>query len=184
MPHKIETEGLARNSFILRHLAHGNHLAFQELHFNRQFDRENSYGWGHHGLQLQQLVSELLIETSIKFRIIIDVLRKIDADAPSDATCEEVFKDDDRVGHFIPSMEVLRIRAACNKVIHADDFTLDWRSIENTPYECWTGSVMLTGSKGSDQWSCQILVTAFCNVLDLYLGEIDQRGDYIGTWHS
>lgn len=182
MPHKIDTDELTRNAFILRHLAVGNQGVFLDLQFTRDSDRERSCGWGDLGLRLEELVSSLLIESAVKFRIILDFIRKLYAEPPGGPPFEDVFRDKDSVGHFIPSMHDLRIREACNKIIHADRVDLEWQGIQRTEYECWTGTVLLSGRKGAKDWQCRIVATEFSNVLEKYVEEIGQRGDYHGAW--
>lgn len=182
MAHKIDMDSLARTSFLLRHLTHGNVHVFRELQFTRKADAEISYGWGHHGLQLQMLVSELLIDAAIKLRIILDVLRDQDMEHPSEPDFESRFVGANTVGHFIPSGTRITLREACNKIIHARKVTLQWKNADAENYEYWDGTVILNGTKGSDDWQCLVSANEFSTVLESYVSEIKQTGDYYGTW--
>ena len=147
MTHKINLDDLTRNSFLLRHLAYGNRQVCQELKFTRASDSEMSNGWGHYGLLLQMLVSELFIETAIKLRIILDALREQETKQSLDTTFESIFTGDDNVGQYIPSMKDLRIREACNKIIHANKVILEWENADRNEHEYWKWTIILVGNK-------------------------------------
>ena len=177
MSHKVDTDTIERNSFLLRHLALGNRGVSSELHFDLDADRDEANGWGKHSLQLEMLVSELLIETAVKFRVILDVIR-----THTGEPIEKTFQGGDSVGHFLPEMGELRIREACNKVLHADGVSLNWQRSSSPAFDYWDGTVTLKGTKGQTAWQCSLTVGTFSDVLNDYMGEILQRGDYYGAW--
>lgn len=177
MSHKVDTDTIVRNSFLLRHLALGNRAVSSELHFVLAADRNEANGWGKHSLHLEMLISELLIETAVKFRVILDVIR-----AHTGEPIEKTFDGHDSVGRFLPEMDELRIREACNKVLHADAVSLNWQHSSSPAFDYWDGTVTLTGTKGSTAWQCSLIVSIFSDVLDNYMAEILQRGDYYGAW--
>ncbi len=171
-------EILTRNAFLLRHLASGNSAVFEEYKFTRKTDEENSY----HGLTLQMLVSEFFIDTAIKFRIILDVLRDQDMKYHGKPEFEDRFEGRNSVGQLIPDGNRIKIREACNKIIHAKKVKLQW--IVRDKHEFWDGNITLLGNKGRSEWQCLIATIEFCQVLELYIGEIEQVGDYYGSWHE
>lgn len=181
MPHRIDIDGISRNLFVLRHLAVGSRPVCQELRIDRYEEGDKLLGWNYYLGWLKFIVSQTLIETAIKVRIMQDFL-KADPEGSTDiGPVEAEINAAHVIGHFVPALTPLPLREACNKIIHASDVTLVWLDSQDKQgkYEFWNGTVNLDGSKGAEAWSCQLYTPAFCTALEAFLMRVEEIVD----WH-
>ena len=128
----------------------------------------------------QSIVSQTLIETAIKVRIMQDFL-KADSEEGTDLSPIEVkINAAHVVGHFVPNLSALPIREACNKIIHANEMSLVWIDAkeERGQYEFWNGTVNLDGCKGKEPWFCQLYTQIFCTAMEHFLSQVEERVDW------
>jgi hypothetical protein len=181
MPHRIDIDGISRNLFVLRHLAVGSRPVCQGLRIDRSDEGDKPFGWNYYLGWLKFIVSQTLIETAIKVRIMQDFLKADPEDGTDLVPIESKINAVHVVGHFVPDLSPLPIREACNKIIHASEVTLVWidASDDEGMYEFWNGTVTLDGCRGADPWSCQLYTAVFCTALDEFLLQIEEKVD----WH-
>jgi hypothetical protein len=83
------------------------------------------------------------------------------------------------IGKFHVGTDALTLREACNKIIHATDVALDWSENDSkAPFEYWTGSIWLHGTKGRNIWKLELKVAGLCTALSLMLGELESSIDW------
>jgi len=180
MPHRIDIDGINRNLFVLRHLVAGSRPVCQELRINRCVGNDDPFGWKYYLGWLKSIVSQTLIETAIKFRILQDFLKLESQESMDLRPIKEKINEPRVVGYFVPELKPLMLREACNKIIHANVVMLVWLNAddEKGKYEYWNGTVDLDGCKGQDAWSCQLYTSAFCTALDEVLLLIEEKVDW------
>ena len=181
MPHRIDIDGISRNLFVLKHLAVGSRHVCQELRIDRSDENDKPFGWNYYFGWLKFIVSQTLIETAIKVRIMQDFLKSDWEDGVDLSPIESQINAAHDVGHFVADLSPLPIREACNKIIHASEVALVWIDAidDDGQYEFWNGTVNLDGCKGEVSWSCQLYTSVFCTALDEFLLKVEEKVD----WH-
>ena len=128
MPHKVNIDSIYENIFLLVNVCYGA-KAFARSHNLSYENDEDLFGGHYYYGWLQAVVSDKLIDTAIKSRIIFDIIIKnqieLEEDgSESDWRLSEVDKRICRqynIGYTLESRADVSIREACNKIIHADD---------------------------------------------------------------
>lgn len=185
MPHRIDIDGIHQNLFILQNLVFGSKIFCTTYHINRM-NESYDFNWDYYLGWLKSIVSEKLIESSIKMRILQDFLH--DQDSSIDfKVIEEVACSNINIGSIIiaDSVEPLTIRESCNKIIHALEMNLQWREIllrkkkkgEFNP-EFWSGVVELHGKKGSKEWLTLVNVIDYCVAIERVLIHLENNIDW------
>lgn len=180
MPHRIDIDGISQNLFILKHMAAGSPAVCKELTINRDHEDITPFGWNYYLGWMKSIVSQTLIETAIKVRVMQDFL-KSDSKGAEILSIEKQINEAHVVGHFVTSLSALPIREACNKIIHANEMSLVWIDAKRkgVQYEFWNGTVNLDGRRGKVPWSCQLYTQAFCTAIEHFLSKIEDTVD----WH-
>jgi hypothetical protein len=144
-------------------------------------DEDKPFGWGYYLGWLKSSVSEMLIEVSIKFRVLQDFLKNEDFGLEEFKKLEKKAIPDVVVGRNLPPLSALPIRESCNKIIHATEVRLIWIDAkdEEEAYEYWNGNVILQGKKGSQVWECEIDVVCFSIAMERLLDCLSTEVD----WH-
>lgn len=180
MPHRIDIDGISQNLFILKHMAAGSRVVCLDLRINRGDEDVTPFSWNYYLGWMKSIVSQTLIETAIKVRIMQDFL-KADSEEGTDLSPIEVkINAAYVVGHIVPDLSALPIREACNKIIHANEMSLVWIDAkeERGQYEFWNGTVNLDGCKGKEPWSCQLYTQVFCSAMEHFLSQVEERVDW------
>jgi hypothetical protein len=182
MPHRIDIDGISRNLFILINLAYASEHFCEEARVNRSDGDAKTFGWSYYIGWLKSTVSEVLIETAIKYRILQDFLQDEDFGPVDFSDLDKRARGDMLVGRFFPSGEALPLREACNKIIHAKEVRLSWisRRHDEGSYEFWNGDVFLEGQKGQVYWECELYAVNFCIALQHSLSLLEDLVD----WHD
>lgn len=181
MPHRIDIDGISRNLFFLKNMAFASQPFCENFRVDRMNDEDKPFGWGYYLGWLKSSVSEMLIEVSIKFRVLQDFLKNEDFGKAEFEKLEKKAIPDGKVGLYLPSLAALPIREACNKIIHATEVRLTWINTkdEEGAYEYWNGNVILQGEKGSQGWECEVDVICFCIAMERLLDCLSTEVD----WH-
>ncbi len=180
MPHRIDIVGISRNLFVLKHMVAGSRVVCQELRINRDDEDDTPFGWNYYLGWMKSIVSQTLIETAIKVRIMLDFLQSDRGEGTDLRPIEAQINEAHIVGHFVPRLLALPIREACNKIIHANEMSLVWIDAkeEAGQYEFWNGTVDLDGHKGKEPWSCQLYTNVFCNAMEHLLSQVEETVDW------
>lgn len=176
MPHRIDIDGIIRNLFILKHMVAGSRVVCKELLINRDDEDVMPFGWDYYLGWMKSIVSQTLIETAIKVRIIQDFLRSNSEEGVDLSPIETQINTSYVVGRFVPNLSSLSIREACNKIIHANEMSLVWIDArdERGQYEFWNGTVNLDGCIGKEPWSCQLYTQVFCTAMEHLLLKVEK----------
>lgn len=186
MAHRLDVDSIHQNVFILLN------VCYAAKPFAQQNDLtvgENSYVYGSFYLPwLRSIVSEKLIDISIKMRIIFDMIRSYENEQGEGG--EDYYRELKRtdreicegynIGSFIDTDEELTIREACNKIIHAldlrfitekgeEDHVFDEESEQKRDWNYWSGSIDLMGEKGQGSWTVFLHVSEFCRAVEDFL---------------
>jgi len=187
MPHRINTDDIKENLFILRNLSIASRSFCEKYKTNRFSGEESECGWDYYVGWLKPIVSEKLIDCAIKARIVLDFCpeedEEIDISALDQKACRGIV-----LGKFHVGSCPLTLREIFNKIIHATEVSLVWEDLtsedlavkassENSP-EYWKGSVMLCGSKRGEKWELELYVTEFCTALEKLIGELENNVDF------
>jgi hypothetical protein len=129
MPHHVNIDSLYENLFLLVNVCFGAKAFAKSCDLSYENGDEMLGGHFHYGW-LQAVVSEKLIDTSIKSRIVFDIV------IGEQRYCEEdgsgygfdLREVDEKIcGRYnigyVYENETVSLREACNKIIHADDIT-------------------------------------------------------------
>lgn len=178
MPHVLNIDGTSENLFHLQMLVHSSksfcakHQISYGDYGNAEFDWYYYFGW------LKTSISEKLIESAIKLRMMLDLLhdpdniqhsgdlKRYETDAISGIQLGTIHK-----GSF-----KLTLRETFNKIIHATEIKLDWEEEGN--FQWWTGNVILFGSKGSEEWELELNIESFAIAANRYIDITSEEVDW------
>lgn len=180
MTHRIDVDGIRRNLFILLNLAYASKPFCTEARINRTDDGKKSFGWTYYIGWLKSTVSEILIETAIKYRILHDLLKNEDLEQIDLNDLDRRSLNGMIVGRFLPSMESMPIREVCNKIIHAEEVMLTWieRQKDKKSFEYWNGDIHLHGHKGNEFWDCELYIVNFCIAFERALAILETEVEW------
>jgi hypothetical protein len=148
---------------------------------DRISEEDEEFGWWYYLGWLKSTVSETLIESAIKFRVLQDFLMEGEINRFDFNSIENRSLTDISIGRFLPDLTPLSIREACNKIIHAKEVSLTWiwDEDDNGKYEFWNGDVHLEGEMRREGWECELYVTEFCIAVERMLSILSESVD----WH-
>jgi hypothetical protein len=195
MPHKVNFDSLYENIFLLVNVCFGAKVfaRSRDLSYENEedvFGGDFYYGW------LQAVVSEKLIDTAIKSRIMFDIVirhqREFEEDGSDDRfrlrevdgkICKQY-----NIG-YIQGGQNVSLREACNKIIHADDIgypleigdeehDLDEERDEKREWKFWDGVVSFSGRQDDRNWLFDLHVSDFCFALGELLDFLENNVDW------
>lgn len=195
MPHRVDIDSIHQNNFLLLNIVYG----AKEFARNHDLasDDEDPITGGYYLGWLKFALSEKLIDTAIKTRIILDMIRAEEKRYESDG---EKYLVDSRaldkeitsnyniaasIGEDVP----ITIRECCNKIIHAldiqpiyedgdEDHYLDEESETKREWKYWDGALDLSGLRGEEEWHFELHVSAFCTALEVLVSELEGSVDW------
>ncbi len=189
MPHTINIDSIRENIFLLLNMAYASGVFAQKHDIvssdsEEIIDRDYYFGW------LRAILSEKLIESASKTRVLIDIVLKEEEYYKQDGETypTDVIKMDKeicsrfQIGRFEKGTSPLSLREACNKIIHATDWQPDIvNNVDDTPrgMPIWTGHLLLFGQKGEDEWTYILNVVNFCLAMEELLSYLENEVD----WH-
>ncbi len=181
MPHRIDIDGISKRIFILNNLAFASKPFCETFQVDRGDEEDKPFGWTYYLGWLKSTVSESLIDTAIKIRVMNDFLKYEELGATNFREIEGKAISGTVVGRFLPSFKELSLRETCNKIIHAIEMNLKWIDgrNEDSSFEFWNGNVILEGVKGKENWKCELNVITFCVVVERLLSILENEVD----WH-
>ena len=169
MSHLIDFGGLAEKLFILRHVVHGAHsyCISEQIGGNQNIGRDFS---DEYWSELKGLLSNYLIESAVKIRIVQDYCRK-------ENSADELKEIENRaiegisLGKVIEGSFSLTLREASNKIIHATKTTISLKEFSSNGenFESWDGIYHLHGKFGRECWYVELDVEAWAKSMSIYL---------------
>lgn len=178
MPHVFDIDGINKELFILMHLSKGSGGVCEELklkYTDESYDQITEYR-----AILKMHVSQIMVNTAIKLRLMSDVGIKDDPDFRID-DLDKMARNGLKIGNILKGNFELNLRQSCNKLVHATDTRMIWTAeYDEDKIERWTGIYILFGEFGRDEWELEIDVFNWCvamrNLNDLLQNAIN--------WHS
>jgi hypothetical protein len=195
MPHRVDIDSIHQNSFLLLNIAYGA-KEFARTH-DLASDDDYPITGGYYVGWLKFTLSEKLIDTAIKTRIILDMVR---AEEKQYEAGGEKYVVDSRdldkkisskynIAGVVEGDAEITVRECCNKIIHAldiqpiyeggdDDHFLDEESEAKREWKYWGGSLDLSGLKGQEEWHFELHVSDFCTALEELVSELEGSVDW------
>lgn len=185
MPHNINPDEISQSIFILQNLCLASHSFCQKYQVNEYSESDQEFNWDYYYGWLRLLVSEHLLQCAIKIRVIEDIVRENN----QEVNFEEIGKNaqiDLVLGNLYGDKNILTVREACNKIIHALEFSVVFTPIDHNQHQdqgphFWSGIVILRGKKKKAKWELHLCVEKFCIALCRFLSDIEH---YIDSWHA
>ncbi|MGC0118304.1 hypothetical protein [Pseudoalteromonas piscicida] len=191
-PHSLKTALITENAFQLVAWSAGAKEAQSKF-----IDSDDHYAWGptkpHYVYNLQSTISELLVVTATKIRILQDSLSELLFDLG------EMKKVDTEVSRRHPSASLrnsgnnLSIRETCNKIIHAtsvifvmhnadgkEDEFLYWS--EDLAGFWFSGEVRLKGDQRGKEWVVSLDPAKFGVCIIAYIDELESNHEIHRAW--
>ena len=164
MPHLIDFDGLEQKLFVLQHVCYGSRKFCERINLNRYSDHAADYEWWEYTGLLKSIISNTIIESAVKVRMLQDFIKSDDQDVDLDAldseACEGI-----NIGAFVEGFGKLTLRESCNKIIHATEAILQWKNIDlenKESNEYWNGLYDLWGTNRGEPWQVQLDIEAWC----------------------
>lgn len=175
MSHSLDFVGLNERLFHLRHFVAGNkEFSRRERHYQGTKSAPSD-DWSSYASRLRYVISNELIETAAKVRVIQVAsaaqlepkrLRRMDRNAVSRKG----------IGTVLIGDVDLTLRESCNKVIHATTFALVFQNARSTvpryDYSYWNGICQLSGEQARKPWRIALNVYFWADALDCFLEEL------------
>lgn len=181
MPHFFDFDGLQQKIFILQHMCYGSKQFCERALVHRSDAPPGEFEWWQYYGLLKSTVSSALIESSIKFRMVQDFIRAhqddVDLSRIDQEACSGLI-----IGKFHTGTHSLTLRESWNKVVHATEAKLQWKSQIHGAIEVeyWDGSCNLWGAKGKEEWHVELYIEKWCIAMLRFNEAIQNEVD----WHS
>lgn len=180
MPHLINFDELEKNLFILQHLCYSSKEFCTKNRISRNAEEFVDYEWWEYAGLLKSIVSNTVIESAIKVRMLQDFAQKesedvdlseMDQDACANLTIGTVSK-----GSF-----TLSLRESCNKIVHATEARMRWSNINNSDDspEYWNGIYALWGENRGSKWQVELNIETWCVAMIRFNKLVQEKVD----WH-
>ncbi len=180
MPHQIDFDGLERDLFVLQHVAYGSPRFCSTIKLTRGCYGGDYEWWEYTGL-LKSIVSNTVIESAIKIRMIQDFI-KYDEQAVDLTEMDSQAREDLIIGSFENSDLPLTIRDSCNKIVHATEARLKWVTDEEPepedPLEYWNGTYDLWGKNQGKPWHVELNIASWCTAMIRFNKDIQESVDW------
>ena len=195
MPHRVDIDSIHQNSFLLLNLAYGA-KEFARSHDLGSDDCDPISG-GYYLGWLKFTLSAKLIDTAIKTRIILDMIRAEEKRYEEDGEkyvvnsreLDRTISNSYNLGASIEGEEAITVRECCNKIIHAldirpiyevgdEDHYLDEELETKRQWKYWDGSLDLSGLKGKEEWHFELHVSDFCTALEELISALEGSVDW------
>ncbi|HIF9409098.1 TPA: hypothetical protein ACX6R8_000944 [Photobacterium damselae] len=180
MSHPIYFNKICNDAMFLEQLASGSKNYISTIQDIYQHDKKHDWEVTELDLVYEQYVawlyenvSVLLIQCATQTRIYqdsysnkydLDLLEKDEEPYSSDKESYEYFSN---VVEVISGKFSYSLRECCNKIIHANNFELEFISSENI-LKYWNGTCSLKGHFGKNDWHLKLDVFKFCCALKYF----------------
>ena len=178
MPHLIDFDGLEHDLFVLQHTAYGSKEFCEKFDLNTECYGGDYEWWEYKGL-LKTYVSNKIIESAIKLRMIQDFAKHDD-----DEIDLKAFDTNARKGLVIGSIlgvsTPLSLRESCNKIVHATEARMQWmNSLDKQEVEYWGGFYELFGENKGAAWRVDLNIPDWCTAMIRFNKTMQEEVD----WH-
>ncbi|NCB43383.1 MAG: hypothetical protein EOM59_12300 [Clostridia bacterium] len=190
-PHIINFDSILESAFALINVAAGGKAAQSAY---RQACNVDDYGatllfYFEH---FQATVSELLISTATKIRILQDSIPEYAIDTDVLRSLDKKISGQFRAATLEEAHTPLTIRETCNKIIHATSITFlvcDSKGNEEAYYYCedmgnkwFSGKVVLNGKLGGSTWKVKLILVQFGVAIIEYVSILSSNYDIYKLW--
>lgn len=180
MSYSLDFIGLNEKLFLLRHLIAGTK---EYCRRERLFEVPESEDWINYAGRLRHLVSNDLIESAAKFRVIQDsALPQVSSEFRRGLESE--YQAGRRIGSVLVGEFQLDLRESCNKIIHATKFDLVFQNARDARlrylYTYWNGICRFSGKYQSKTWVVALDVYRWAEAMDSYLERLSGEVASIG----
>lgn len=181
MSHSLDFVGLNQKLFLLRHFIAGNKEFSRREQQYQGTQRSPSEDWVNYSQRLRYLVSNELIEIAAKFRVIQDT---VTSQLPTGyfRSLDKESMQGKSIGVVLSGDVTLTLREACNKIIHADNFSLVFENARSTvpryPYSYWNGVCQLGGTYSRQPWRIALNAYRWADSMDYFLDELAGNVDW------
>jgi len=196
MAHRVDIDSIHKNIFLLLNISYAAQALAQHHDLSTEDETDVINGPFYVGW-LKTTLSELLIDISIKTRILLDIVwaeeksyLKDGEKYPIDSReMDKRITEQTNIGFFVKGSDEVSIRESCNKIIHAleiipilergdDDHVADEESETKREWLYWSGALDLTGFKGQNEWVFTLHISEFCQALEEFVREIENAVDW------
>lgn len=178
MPHLIDFDKIESDLFILQHAVYGSREFCGKFELNTECYGGDYEWWEYKGL-LKTHVSNTIIETAIKIRMLQDFTKHDDAEINLKDIDSESRKGLN-IGTMCGSSTSLTLRESCNKIIHATEAKMKWEVAKGNPsIEYWKGIYELFGENKGEKWQVDLNIPDWCTSMIRFNKEIQISVD----WH-
>tara|TARA_B100000809_G_C15032996_1_gene492662 strand:+ start:97 stop:663 length:567 start_codon:yes stop_codon:yes gene_type:complete len=181
MPHLIDFDGLEQKLFVLQHICYGSRQFCGRIELNRFAEAYEDYEWWEYTGILKSIVSNTIIESAVKIRMLQDFIKSDEQDINfndlDEHSCDGVC-----IGSFIEGEGKLTLRESCNKIIHATEATMQWVNVKadnEESNEYWNGQYHLHGTHRGLAWHVELNVEAWCIAMIRFNKSVQEEVD----WH-
>ena len=191
-PHSLSTALITENAFQLVAWSAGAKEA--QSHFD---DSDDHDAWGatkpHYVYNLQATISELLVVTATKIRILQDSLSQLIFDPGEMAKVDADVSGRLPSAHLTSSKANLSIRETCNKIIHATSVAFVMRNAvgQLEEFSYWSedlagfwfsGDVRLKGENKGKKWEVLLSPAKFGVCIIDYINELESNHEIHRAW--
>ena len=181
MPYHFNIDQIHEKMFILQMLAAGSDCYCSTHNLTDEDETDEHFGWYHYYGHLKNIISRVLIETSISCRILDDVLSKNPeySAVNLNTLLAKSIKNPD-LGIVLSGDFELTLRESFNKLVHASDMNLCYDSqvsMSNKSYKYWTGSVDLFGEHKGQEWTLMLHTSVWSQMVQKYILAIETHVD-------
>jgi len=130
-------------------------------------DNYKTYSLDEYKNLTKRIVSNILIETSVKTRYLLDSLDKTTAKS----TTNKTIKIHNSGAQSDGKNENVDFRFICNKIIHAKSFNIDLVGKHSLPEEMvwWSGEITIAGDFNGKSWEFFFFALDWCDAVSEFL---------------
>ncbi len=178
MPHLIDFDKLECDLFVLQHAAYGSKEFCERFGLNSDSCGGDYEWWEYKGL-LKSHVSNTIIETAVKVRMLQDFAKHEDFGVDLKAIDSDSRKGLS-IGKICGVSSPLSLRESCNKIIHATEASMEWvHSRNGQDIEFWSGVYELSGENKGANWNVELQIPDWCTSMIRFNKIIQESVD----WH-
>ncbi|HDI1214865.1 TPA: hypothetical protein PKO72_003643 [Aeromonas hydrophila] len=181
MPHIIDFDGIEQKLFTLQHICYGSRNFCEKIKLNRTNIYHEDYEWWEYTGILKSIVSNTIIESAVKVRILQDFVKSDEQEVDLAALDRESLQNVE-IGRFVVGNQNLTLRESCNKIIHATEARMQWINInpsDDESNEYWSGLYDLHGVNRGKAWHVELNVESWCIAMIRFNKLIQENVD----WH-
>lgn len=189
MSHSIDLDGILEKLVLLQHFSFGSDGYCRDrligsIEDQGEYEEDKYWSW------TKSIVSNYILECSIKLRVIQDTFKVNDGVIPDSNTGKDINLNlfDQKacnkliIGEIIQGDFKLNLRESCNKIIHAVNVKPLWerRSNNRIEYKYWNGKIQLTGAHGKSKWQIILDVAQWARAYENFIELLDETDHYLG----